>query len=65
MKLHEFVCRDCGKEFEELVQDSSQIQCPECNGHNTKKLLSAVKTPQSETSSEAGSSACAPNSGFA
>ncbi|MFW6415335.1 MAG: FmdB family zinc ribbon protein [Thermodesulfobacteriota bacterium] len=64
MKLHEFVCRDCNKEFEELLQDSSEICCPNCNSKNVRKLLSAVKTSQPDAGASASGSACSPSSGF-
>ncbi len=64
MRLHEFVCQDCGMEFEELVNESLEIYCPKCNGKNTKKLVSAVKTSQANSSSGENNSACVPGSGF-
>ncbi len=64
MKLHEFVCQDCGQEFEELVQNCSETTCPRCNSKNTRKLLSAVKTNPAGASTGGEASACAPSSGF-
>ena len=64
MKLYEFICQDCSKEFEELLQDSSEIYCPQCRSKNVKRLLSAVKTSQPNTGSAESNSACAPSSGF-
>ncbi len=64
MKLYEFICQDCSKEFEELLQDSSEVYCPQCSSKNVKRLLSAVKTSQTDAGSAENNSACAPGSGF-
>jgi putative FmdB family regulatory protein len=41
MKLHDFHCRECGQEFEELVHDVTDARCPSCASANVEKQLSA------------------------
>lgn len=43
MPIYEYVCRDCGKEFEELVSAEAQKApaCPHCGCESTEKLMSA------------------------
>ncbi len=44
MPLHEFVCTDCGREFEELVfKEEEIVSCPECGSNNASKLMSACR----------------------
>lgn len=31
-KLLDFVCTECGHEFEELVKPGEEPECPECQG---------------------------------
>ncbi len=45
MPIYEFKCQDCGKISEILVFSSeNQIECPECNSNNLKKLMSATSS---------------------
>jgi putative FmdB family regulatory protein len=41
MPIYEYTCRDCGKQFEQLVRTDNPPECPSCNGHRLQKLLSA------------------------
>ncbi|RLC28064.1 MAG: zinc ribbon domain-containing protein [Deltaproteobacteria bacterium] len=43
MPIFEFVCRDCGREFEELFlpSDKNAPECPHCGSANAEKLMSA------------------------
>jgi len=56
MPFYEYQCKDCGKQFEQLVSisqaDQKQI-CPCCGGKNTEKQLSVFAA---KSSSSAGSS---------
>ncbi|HAX99240.1 MAG TPA: FmdB family transcriptional regulator [Candidatus Atribacteria bacterium] len=64
MPIYEFLCNECGNEFEELVFGSdSQIVCDKCKSPKIEKLMSAVSfksgsgfTPASGSS---GCSSCA------
>lgn len=43
MPIYEFVCEDCGVEFEELLRSSNDIQnvtCPTCLGEHVAKKIS-------------------------
>lgn len=64
MPIYEYVCKDCGKEFEELVFSHDEIPaCPECKSGATEKLISACRTrmggaaPETESESTAAPSA--------
>lgn len=37
MPLLRFICIDCGKIFEELIYDTSDIKCPECGSKDIKR----------------------------
>lgn len=43
MPIYEFVCQDCGCEFEKIqsFSDSSTPACPECQGVHVQRRLSA------------------------
>ncbi|WP_162658563.1 FmdB family zinc ribbon protein [Tuwongella immobilis] len=48
MPLYEYTCRDCGHEFEQLIQDSSeesQLQCPKCAADRPQKRWSLPSRP--------------------
>ena len=55
MPIYEFVCENCGHEFEELVMssDNKKCKCPKCKKRKVKKLISTVCTRSA--GSEAGS----------
>lgn len=43
MPMYEFVCNQCGHEFEELVRtsrDQHAAKCPECGGQKPTRKLS-------------------------
>ena len=43
MPIREFVCTECGTDFEKIVrasQSSAEIACPSCGGHQLEKKLS-------------------------
>lgn len=42
MPIFEYVCQNCGKEFERLVFRSDEVvECPECGQQSVNKLMSA------------------------
>ena len=42
MPIYEFVCNECGNEFEELILGSNRdVSCPECASRNCTKKMSA------------------------
>jgi putative FmdB family regulatory protein len=41
MKLYDFHCNACGKDFEDLVQDVADARCPSCSARDVAKQISA------------------------
>ncbi|MFC1523480.1 FmdB family zinc ribbon protein [Thermodesulfobacteriota bacterium] len=41
MPLFDFVCLDCGEEFETLLMGSDTPVCPKCRSKNLEKKMSA------------------------
>jgi len=41
MPIYEYVCEQCGNEFELLVFKSDEPQCPQCGAKNPKKKMSS------------------------
>ena len=66
MPIYEFVCQDCGDNFESLVMSFTKIDgvtCPECESKNIHKKIStfAVKgNLGSSTSFNTSAASCAP-----
>lgn len=43
MPLHEFICRDCAHQFEEILRNYDPdliVQCPQCDSTKIEKLVS-------------------------
>ena len=40
MPIFEYVCKDCDQRFEKIVQASTKVECPSCNGVKLEKQLS-------------------------
>jgi putative FmdB family regulatory protein len=40
MKLYDFHCNGCGREFEDLVNEVSDARCPACSSADVAKQLS-------------------------
>jgi putative FmdB family regulatory protein len=40
MPLFEYVCDQCGTEFEALVQGARVVECPQCEGKSLERKLS-------------------------
>lgn len=70
MPIYEFVCQECGKQFEELVFGcGDEVACPHCSGTKTERLLSCcrIKTggpivqgsPSSNAITDRGQGGCA------
>ncbi|MGD8305750.1 MAG: zinc ribbon domain-containing protein [Ignavibacteria bacterium] len=58
MPIFEYHCNECNAKFELLTSDKNnqQVNCPECNSTQTKKLFSAFST---STSSSYPANSCA------
>lgn len=58
MPIFEFVCDNCGGEFEELVRSSSaasEVICPSCHSEQVKKKISTFASKINGGSSSASS----------
>lgn len=73
MPIYEYICQDCGKEFETIVSSSAdrdKVSCKHCNSTKTKKTISAtcfrVGSPAGSASLNPApvSSGCGAGSGF-
>jgi len=65
MPLYEYVCPDCGHEFEKRMsfsQASERPSCPHCTGTNTQKKISLFSSSGASGGAVSASS-CGPGSG--
>jgi putative FmdB family regulatory protein len=46
MPLYEYVCQSCQNEFEALVYDGDEVECPQCRGRQLQRSLSLPAAPQ-------------------
>ncbi len=61
MPIFEFLCQNCGKEFEYLVfRTDEEVKCPECGQLSVNKLMStcAAKVGQKFTSTSKAGASC-------
>ena len=64
MILHEFHCKQCDKEFEEMVSSHEETpRCPNCGSDEVKRLLCAVRRSGSSFSPDDIASSCGPIGG--
>jgi len=64
MILHEFQCKQCNHQFEEMVSSREETpQCPKCGSHEVKRLLSAVKRTGGPHSPDDLAASCGPIGG--
>jgi len=57
MPIYEYRCDKCGAKFEvrqAMGEDSSKLNCPECNAPRPKRLLSSFFSPGSGESGSSG-----------
>ena len=46
MPIHEYVCDDCGTQYEKIVLSKAQeIACPKCESTKSKRKLSVFAAP--------------------
>lgn len=45
MPLYEYRCQKCQAEFELLVRNDDDCECPECHSRQLEKLLSVPASP--------------------
>ena len=64
MPIFEYICQDCGRDFERIVpRYDSPADCPHCNSEKIEKQLSvfavsAGSSPSSEAFSDGGCGRC-------
>ena len=61
MPIFEYVCKDCGKDFEALVmraKGNSKANCPACEGKKVERKLSVFAVASAAPKSPPSSSAC-------
>ena len=57
MPIYEYICQDCGHDFETLVMRSSEIiSCPQCRQENLERKMSRFAFKGSERFVGTGSS---------
>ena len=56
MPIFEYLCQDCGREFETFVTGDRKPACPGCQGANLGKLLSRREWSASSEPSSSGAS---------
>jgi putative FmdB family regulatory protein len=49
MPIYEYHCRQCDKEFEQLVRADTQPRCPACGSTKLDKALSVFSTAAATT----------------
>ncbi|MDL2279883.1 zinc ribbon domain-containing protein [Desulfovibrio sp. OttesenSCG-928-G11] len=62
MPIYEYKCRQCGREFEELVFGDDNPPCPGCGNAHAERLLSCACLHM-PTPSRAGQTVTYPSSG--
>lgn len=66
MPLYEYLCNDCGREFEKMLRFSEAGQkpaCPACQSQDTTKKISSFASPGGAASGIA-TGGCNPGSRF-
>ena len=46
MPIYDYLCRDCGLEFEMLIRSGESAKCPACVDGSLEKLLSMPAIPR-------------------
>ncbi len=70
MPMYEYICEDCGREFEKIVRyaDANTSQpCPNCSSNQTHKKISisaAIGSVFSGGSTSSSSAGCGSGGGF-
>jgi len=58
MPIHEYLCRDCGHAFEDLVRPGERPDCPRCGGARADKQFSVFGVGGADAGSPPGPGAC-------
>jgi putative FmdB family regulatory protein len=51
MPLYEYACKKCDHDFEMLVFDGEEVECPKCRARAVERRLSVPARPPSESAS--------------
>ncbi|MBM4171506.1 MAG: zinc ribbon domain-containing protein [Ignavibacteria bacterium] len=65
MPIFEYKCNDCGKKFDVLHKSTTnleEVNCPDCQSKNHKKLLSSFSASVGNSSSFSGTPSCSDGS---
>jgi putative FmdB family regulatory protein len=64
MPIYEYVCDDCGTEYERIVLNSTtKVTCPKCAGTKSTMQLSVFAAHGNGTKASGGSSSSGPSGG--
>lgn len=63
MPIHEYICRQCHAEFEELVRGDETIECPVCRRTQVERRFSTFATANPAKSPGAAPSEAGPGCG--
>ncbi len=61
MPIYEYACRQCGSEFEKLVQSQAAVACPACQSPRVTRRISLVGVRTS--AADASGAPAAPSGG--
>lgn len=69
MPIYEYICSQCGNEFEKLMRfsdpDINSPQCPHCQSESTNKRMSRIAAMGSlNTSAGSSNASCGSSGGF-
>jgi putative FmdB family regulatory protein len=65
MPIFEYKCNDCGKKFDVLHKSTThleEVNCPDCQSKNYKKLLSSFSASVGNSSGFTGAPSCSDGS---
>jgi len=60
MPIFEYICRECGHEFEAIVYGGQKAECPKCHSRKLAPQLSVFAVAGKSASSEPLSAAAGP-----
>ncbi|MGA2718263.1 MAG: FmdB family zinc ribbon protein [Candidatus Acidiferrales bacterium] len=64
MPIYEYVCDDCGQQYERIVMNqSTKVTCPKCASAKNTLQLSVFAAPANGSKSSSGSGGPAPSGG--
>lgn len=49
MPIFEYICRECERQFEVIVQGKKTVECPSCKGRKLERQLSVFAAPTKVT----------------